>query len=204
MSPRPPARRRTLLAAATMTAAFALAIPATATAAPSTGSSTTGSAAVVDLGKTVIGTGSSMLGGDTRILDGVVELLDTGSAALGTGSAAVGSLDGGPADTQPTVTQQCNASTKSGGAGVTTTRHELGRTGPTSFKLSYETYNIPDTIEVFYEGKSIYNTGPVGDNINEGTGSAVINVPAGRDTAVTVKVTGPNGTDWDYTVNCPS
>lgn len=125
---------------------------------------------------------------------------DTGSGSgsgLGSGSADGGGSFG-------PLTQLCNQSTKSGGAGVTSTVHQIGRTGPTSFVLSYETYAIPDLIEVFYQGALIRSTGYVGDNINQGTGSVVVNVPAGTATSVTVRVTGPNNTDWDYTVHCPS
>lgn len=131
----------------------------------------------------------------------------TGSAGgsdggSGTGSGGGGSFGDGTGSSAP-QTQQCNQSTKSGGAGVTSTNHQIGRTGPTSFVLSYETYAIPDKIEVFYQGALIHNTGYVGDNLNQGTGSALVNVPPGTATSVVVRVTGPNNTDWDYTVNCP-
>ncbi|MBH0779284.1 hypothetical protein IT779_23730 [Nocardia sp. NEAU-351] len=122
-----------------------------------------------------------------------------GSGDTGSGS---GSADGG--GSFGPLTQLCNQSTKSGGAGVTSTVHQIGRSGPTSFVLSYETYAIPDLIEVFYEGSLVRSTGYVGDNINQGTGSVVVNLPAGAATSVTVRVTGPNSTDWDYTVHCPS
>lgn len=127
-------------------------------------------------------------------------LIDTGSA--GTGSFAGGSAAGGSGSASPR-TQLCNASTESGGAGVTDTIHELGKTGPISFVLSYETKNIPDQIQVFYEGSQVYNTGYVGDNINEGTGSAVVTLPPGIATSVLVRVTGPDATEWSYTVHCP-
>lgn len=100
-------------------------------------------------------------------------------------------------------TQRCDASTVSGGAGITSTKHELGRGGPTSFVLGYETENVPDLIEVYYEGRLIHSTGYIGDNINEGTGSAVVNVPAGGASSVLVRVTGPDHTEWSYTVRCP-
>ncbi|QIS04191.1 hypothetical protein F5X71_19300 [Nocardia brasiliensis] len=121
---------------------------------------------------------------------------DSGS---GTGSSGTGS---GPRAQQP-PTQRCNQSTKSGGAGVTDTLHEIGRSGPVSFVVSYETYNIPDKIDVFYQGALVRTTGYVGDDTNEGTGSITVGLPAGTATAVLVRVTGPNGTKWDYTVRCP-
>ncbi|GAA1482834.1 hypothetical protein GCM10009624_32740 [Gordonia sinesedis] len=134
--------------------------------------------------------------------------LDTGSMTLEElgelGSRLgidTGSLGGKPGS--PPV-QQCNAQTLSGGAGVTNTRYVMGRRGPMSFRLDYETYNIPDRIEVIYQGRVVANTGYVGDDINQGTGSIVVRVPAGTSTSVTVRVTGPSGTDWKYTLRCPS
>ncbi|MGX1776848.1 hypothetical protein ACWIGW_32400 [Nocardia brasiliensis] len=125
---------------------------------------------------------------------------DTGSGSgSGSGSAGSGS---GPGTPQP-PTQRCNQSTKSGGAGVTDTTHELGRGGPLSFALAYETYDVPDKIDVFYQGALVRTTGYVGDHLNQGTGSITVGLPAGTATAVMVRVTGPNGTKWDYTVRCP-
>lgn len=131
-------------------------------------------------------------------------VLDTGSGILGdlldTGSGILGGSSGGSSDN----VQPCNRSTESGGAGVTTTVHQLGVAGPTAFVLSYETLNIPDRIQVYYEGGQVLDTGYLGDNLNQGTGSAVVSLPAGSATTVTVKVSGPDDTRWEYTVNCPS
>lgn len=142
-----------------------------------------------DSGSAVIDTGSG-------VLDGVI---DTGSGILDGGSGVLGDLFGSGS----AATQQCNNSTKSGGEGVTTTIHQLGTAGPTRFVLVYETYDVPDRIQVFYQGAQIHDTGYVGDQINQGTGSTVVAVPAGAATSVTVRVTGPSGTKWDYTVRCP-
>lgn len=106
--------------------------------------------------------------------------------------------------TDPTPVTPCNASTSSGGAGVTTTVHGIGAAGPTSFLFEWEAYGVPDQFQVFYEGALIHDTGVVGDDINEGTGSATLTLPAGTSTEVTVVVTGPDGTAWDYRVNCPA
>ncbi|MXP20131.1 hypothetical protein GIY30_01940 [Gordonia sp. HNM0687] len=130
---------------------------------------------------------------------GSLEGLDLGSLE----GLPFGSLDGlfGPS---PPV-QQCNQQTKSGGEGVTETRHILGRTGPTAFTLDYETVNQPDEIKVFYQGRLVHNTGYVGDNLNEGTGSARVTLPPGAQNYVVVRVTGPEeGTVWEYTVHCPT
>ena len=99
--------------------------------------------------------------------------------------------------------QPCDASTAAGGEGVTTTLHELGEGGPTAFVFDWEAFGVPDQFEVRYDGNVIFDTGVVGDNINEGTGSSTVNVPAGSATTVTVRVTGPVGTAWEYRVNCP-
>ncbi|WP_280203346.1 hypothetical protein [Nocardia cyriacigeorgica] len=135
------------------------------------------------------------------------------SAAPGTGSS--GSSDSGSSSGSGSGTgsggsgssiprsKPCNQSTQSGGEGVTDTLHHLGTSGPTSFVLAYETYRIPDQIEVFYQGGLVHNTGYIGDDINQGTGSVVIALPPGTETSVLVRVTGPGGTDWEYTVNCP-
>lgn len=166
---------RNVAAAAAMVAAVTLVAPAAASAMPSTGSSDTGSS----------DTGSGIIDG------GIGSII---SSILGSGSS------GGPS----VPTQQCNESTQAGGEGVTDTIHQLGTSGPTSFVLDYETQNIPDQIEVFYEGALLHNTGYIGDNINEGTGSVVINVPPGSATSVLVRVTGPGDTEWSYTVRCPN
>ncbi|MFD3704038.1 hypothetical protein ACFWUP_12885 [Nocardia sp. NPDC058658] len=137
--------------------------------------------------------------GDTGSGDTGSAVIDTGSGVLDTGSGILGDLFGSGS----AATQQCNNSTKSGGEGVTTTIHQLGTAGPTAFNLVYETYDVPDRIQVFYQGAQIHDTGYVGDQINQGTGSAVVTVPAGGATSVTVRVTGPSGTKWDYTVRCP-
>ncbi len=143
--------------------------------------------------------------------------LDTGSAEAigggvlnafvpGLGDLVFGSSDGssGGGGGSPGV-QRCNQQTNSGGQGITETKHLTGRAGPTDFTLLYDTENIPDRIETFYQGRRIHDTGYIGDNINAGNGSARIAVPRGADDFVTVKVTGPDsGTVWHYTVYCPS
>ncbi|MBF6177758.1 MULTISPECIES: hypothetical protein [Nocardia] len=158
-----------------------------AVAAGQPGSADTGSGILGD----IIGSGSSSG--------------SSGSGSGGSGSAGGGSSDSGSSGSglPGGGVQQCNNSTKSGGAGVTTTVHQLGVAGPTSFVLAYETYDIPDRIQVFYENAQIHDTGYVGDNANQGTGSAVVTVPAGGATSVTVRVTGPSRTKWEYTVRCP-
>ena len=91
----------------------------------------------------------------------------------------------------------CNTATNSGGEGVTRTVHQLGRSSGT-FTFSYEAYSIPDQFEIYYDGLRIYTTpGPV-----SGNGTRVITY-SGTAREITVVVTGPSGTAWDYIVNCP-
>ncbi|MFF1554396.1 hypothetical protein ACFVX3_25545 [Rhodococcus erythropolis] len=223
---------RTLAAAATIGAAVALVLPATASAAPGIeesvqGSIDSGSAtingSVGDIGNDIgndiangIASGSVgdiVSGIATGNFNDVIGGLAAGSTSatdivngLASGNvrdilSGLASGSGGGGSFAPT--QRCDASTVSGGAGITSTKHELGRGGPTSFVLGYETENVPDLIEVYYEGRLIHSTGYIGDNINEGTGSAVVNVPAGGASSVLVRVTGPDHTEWAYTVRCP-
>ncbi|KIQ20478.1 hypothetical protein RU01_02320 [Rhodococcus sp. MEB064] len=172
-------RRRQIATVAVVAAGLAFVAPAVASAQPSTFGSSTGSSLIDD----PIGT----LSEGARIL---------GEAIGGFGGSDLGSSGPG------TPTQNCNEQTVSGGEGVTDTNHQLGRTGPTSFVLDYETESVPDNIEVFYQGGKVYESGYIGDDLNEGTGSAVVSLPPGGATTVLVRVTGPSGTSWAYTVRC--
>ncbi|MFC8047379.1 hypothetical protein [Nocardia sp. NPDC057353] len=180
-----------------MATAGALAVLVTAGGAAGVSAQPSGSAGV-DTGSAggVIDTGSGILNSGSGILDSGSAVLD--GLGLGLGLPDTGSGGGGGIQTQ-----QCNQSTQAGEDGVTTTRHELGRSGPTSFVLAYETVDVPDLIDVFYEGTPVYSTGWVGDETNEGTGSVVVTLPPGAATAVTVRVTGGVDTVWEYVVNCP-
>nr|WP_037158531.1 hypothetical protein [Rhodococcus fascians] len=178
--------RRSIAVSATLGAALLLA-PGGVSAQPSVGSAD----GAISGGSAILDSGSSVL--NANIVDGVTGIVNGGSSILnslpGTGSFA--------------PRQPCNQGTVSGGPGVTQTNHDLGRPGPASFVINYETESVPDVIEVFYQGGLVQSIGPVGDNINEGTGSAVVALPPGGDTSVLVKVTGPADTIWEYTVNCP-
>lgn len=166
-------------------ATLAVTAPGTAWAGPLSDAVDLGSSAV-DLGSSVLDLGSSVIG----LPDGI-------SSELG----GTGSSGSGPNQSAP-ITQACNTSTQSGGSGITETNHILGVSGPTSFVLGYETYNVPDQIQVFYDGAQVADTGRVGDNINDGTGSIQVTLPPGASTSVLVRVIGDPGTKWDYTVYC--
>ncbi|WP_454164104.1 hypothetical protein [Gordonia iterans] len=109
-----------------------------------------------------------------------------------------------PKKSQPKNTQPCNQETKSGqGQKVSRTTHSIGRGGPTSFQFTYDTWGEEDSIEIRYEGKTIWSTGgPVGTN---GDKTATVTTPAGSATYVTVVVTPKNSrtTLWKFTVHCP-
>ncbi|MGI8856407.1 MAG: hypothetical protein ACR2JW_11700 [Thermomicrobiales bacterium] len=92
----------------------------------------------------------------------------------------------------------CSTMTTSGGAGVTTNVHELGRTSGT-FVFSWDAFTIPDKFDVFYQGALLFSTGFVSF-----TGTHTITY-TGASTRVTVVVTGSSAaTAWTYTVNCPT
>lgn len=111
----------------------------------------------------------------------------------GDGGGGGGGDGGGTVPPEP-----CNKVTPSGGAGVTTNVHELGRTSGT-FDLSYQMYTVPDQLDLYYQGALLYSTGePV---------SSDATVPitfSGTSSQVTIVVTGPPGTSWHYTVACPT
>jgi hypothetical protein len=92
----------------------------------------------------------------------------------------------------------CNNATNSGGEGVTTTVHALGRTSGT-FQFIRDAFGIPDRFEVIYEGHVLLDTGNV-----SGAATHSITYGPGTSTSITVRVTGPTGTAWTYTVSCPT
>jgi hypothetical protein len=93
----------------------------------------------------------------------------------------------------------CNQASNSGGAGVTTTVHQLGRASGT-FTFRYDAFGVPDRFDISYEGRQIFSTGSFV------SGSASVNIPySGSSTVITVVVTGSSpGTLWTYTVGCPT
>jgi hypothetical protein len=108
-----------------------------------------------------------------------------------------------PGPPAPPDAQPCNTATNSGGAGVTTTLHDLGRTSGT-FAFSYQAFSVPDRFEVFHEGNRLLDTGLVPRPGSPG--AATVNLTySGASTTVTVIVTGSQpGTAWNYTVACPT
>ncbi|CAM3076800.1 hypothetical protein [Skermania piniformis] len=179
---------RQVAAVATLTIGTVVALPAVGSAAPGDSGS-----ALVDLGSAAVDLGSAVA--------------DLGSSIIGlpgpSGSGFRGG--GGGLSAPPEQTLPCNASAQNGHDGITVTRHNIGRSGPTSFLLRWNTYYVLDRISVFYEGREIADTGLIGNANNppNGIGSIYVVVPPGRDSFVDVQVDGGTDTDWEYTVNCP-
>ena len=93
-------------------------------------------------------------------------------------------------------TQPCGTSAESGGVGVTVNSYAYpDKEGEVEFY--YDAYGIPDAFKVEGGGQVFVDTGAV-------SGSAIIRFckPQGV-TELTVTVTGPSGTAWNYTIGCP-
>lgn len=94
----------------------------------------------------------------------------------------------------------CGVETPAGGAGTTETIHYLG---PDAGRLdvNYTMYSVPDMMEIFYEGQLVATTG----GLVSGNGTLSFFYPGPpRATTCMIRVTGPDGTAWTYTMNCPT
>ncbi len=96
----------------------------------------------------------------------------------------------------------CNTATNSGGAGVTTTIHDLSVASGT-FLFSYDMLSIPDRADVYLgagtSGPLLFTTGGFVSGFN------AVTIPFTGSALVTVVITGSSsGTAWDYTVSCPN
>jgi hypothetical protein len=141
------------------------------------------------------GAGAAAAGGGGGMSGGAVAGIVVGGVALVGGGAYLGYK--ALSDDEEDNAVPCNQSTKSGGAGVTTTEHGLGKKSGT-FTFQYNAYIEPDRFEIIYEGKTILNTGNV-----SGSGSRSVSFSGSSKTA-TVRVTGSSSTTvWDYTLYCP-
>jgi hypothetical protein len=107
---------------------------------------------------------------------------------------------------RPPNVEPCNVQTRSGGRGITETRHFLGP-NPGRVTISYNTWQQPDRIRVYHRGRLLSETpGFVSGN---GTISFDWNPPPGgspEDYVVTVEVMGTPGsptTQWEYRLSCP-
>jgi hypothetical protein len=106
----------------------------------------------------------------------------------------------------------CDSQVKSGHDGVTNEVITMG-TQSGMVTLRYDMNSIPDKLEVIYEGQVISSTFQISGNDNgyvggdNGAGATGILNFLYRyhiDQFVTVRVTGPSGTDWSFTIQCPN
>lgn len=117
----------------------------------------------------------------------------------------------------------CGVDTPSGGTGVTNTTHYLGSEIGT-VTVTYDMYGVPDMLELFYEGVCVAATSP--DYTNPySSGTSYYGIPGGNKdnpgpvsgsgtlsfyypglphaTTFVARVTGPDGTAWNYRFDCP-
>jgi hypothetical protein len=117
-----------------------------------------------------------------------------------------------PVKKEEVITSSCDVETVSGGNGVTKTNHVLGdKSG--MVELVYDMQDIPDKLEVYYQGELVISTFRINGNDNGFVGGELSSGPSAilkfnyqkdKDDFVTVVVTGPNeNTIWDYVISCP-
>jgi hypothetical protein len=100
------------------------------------------------------------------------------------------------------ATLSCNAGQQVAGGDTPDSRSfEMGRTSAT-FQFDYDTFSIPDQIQVVYEGRVIFDTSCVGAS------GTVYPSYSGSTSVIQVNVTpncsgGTSGTAWQYQVHCP-
>ncbi|MCW3054919.1 MAG: hypothetical protein JWN14_4089, partial [Chthonomonadales bacterium] len=126
---------------------------------------------------------------DNKVRNGAWNLDDT---------RAVTRAAGGSWDADPTQPGQCTVEENSGGQGIFTQTYDLGMNCG-SFDFRYQAFSIPDQFQVFYEGKTMLDTGSVSG------GTTVPILFGGTTNQVIVVVTASlEGTQWNYTVGCPT
>jgi hypothetical protein len=97
-----------------------------------------------------------------------------------------------------TQSETCDNFVRSGGVGTTTATIDMKQKSGT-FRLAYEMYPIPDEIELFYQGESIYWSGGLVSGYHEA--DVTFN---GRSQLVLARITAPfSGTAWEFSVSCP-
>ena len=98
-------------------------------------------------------------------------------------------------------TINCDATTKSGGQGETTTLHELG-TNSGTVVIEYDMQVIPDEINVYYDNVVVASSNGLVTYKN--TLKFKYTAVAGKPTYCIVKISAPdNQTSWEYLLNCP-
>jgi hypothetical protein len=121
-----------------------------------------------------------------------------------------------------TSPQGCGAQRVSGGEGVTSTVHRMGSNAGVVV-IDYETFTVPDRIDVFYNGIWVAGTGsnpgplgmvpPLADCSRPTSGYIGANgkfcfqydpTLSGEEIEVVVSGCVRGGTAWKYTINCPN
>lgn len=105
----------------------------------------------------------------------------------------------------------CDARNESGGEGITNNKHYLGKTGGI-VRIDYDMHNVPDKLEIFYEGERVASTYEIPYNIDGFIGGAnqagccgsleFVYEPNEEEYCI-VRITGPNDTVWEYEMSCP-
>jgi len=98
-------------------------------------------------------------------------------------------------------TINCNATVKSGGKGITTTRHELGNRSGVVY-LDYDMVNLPDQIKVIYDNIVVYASNGLVSHRN--IINWKYNAISGKPTFCIVEISAPyDDTAWTYELSCP-
>jgi hypothetical protein len=112
---------------------------------------------------------------------------------------------------QEQITQPCNSENKSGGAGVTKTKHLLGKDDG-EVTIQFKMFKVPDKMEVFYEGVLVASTFDVSGNQNgffgemiggKGDGTLSFIYKHNKDDFCMIQMTGDFDTVWEYSISCP-
>ena len=119
--------------------------------------------------------------------------------AVGGGDAYEAARDAREAhEESDTCAAKCPTTQRSGGQGTTTLTIDLKKTSG-SFPVSYNMFSIPDGLDIFYEGQTIFST----NGLVSGSKSVTVTY-SGSSTFVKVRISAPNpGTAWDLSVGCP-
>ena len=155
-----------------------------------------------------VGTGAAFAVGLSSLLTQLQKNLASLQAAVDKACAPVPAA--APPGSQPPAKSQiakCGDTVKAGGdkpEGVTIPVG--GSSGAAS--LNYQAFGIPDQMTVFIDGKPVFDTGCVGDNIKKGTGAGVgkFQIPPGASNvqvSVNPNCNGTSGTAWEFKLICP-
>lgn len=97
---------------------------------------------------------------------------------------------------------KCNDITIAGGNTPDDRTVDIGKTH-ISLKFHYETFTVPDKIDVYYKNKEIFTSGCVGTEGERVTSIALTDSETSLRVKVTPNCDGSNSTGWNYKVECP-